>query len=173
MKFLAAAALAALVLAAPAAAAPDFADRQDFAFADRGFLGTRADPKITAADGRVVWDLSAYDFLKGPAPASVNPSLWRQSQLLARHGLFEVTKGVWQVRGFDLANATFVAGKTGWIVIDPLTSAEAAKAALELANAKLGARPVVALIYTHSHVDHFGGARAWSTRPMSRPARSR
>ena len=145
--------------ALPVAAAPDFADRQDFAFADRGFLGTRADPKILAADGRVVWDLSAYDFLKGPAPASVNPSLWRQSQLLARHGLFEVTKGVWQVRGFDLANATFIAGETGWIVIDPLTSAEAAKAALDLANEKLGARPVVALIYTHSHVDHFGGAR--------------
>ena len=159
MKTLVVATLAALALAAPAAAAPDFADRQDFAFVDRGFLGTRADPKIVAADGRVVWDLAAYDFLKGPAPASVNPSLWRQSQLLARHGLFEVTKGVWQVRGFDLANATFIAGKTGWIVIDPLTSAEAARAALELANARLGARPVVALIYTHSHVDHFGGAR--------------
>lgn len=159
MKTLVAAALAALALSATAMAAPDFADRQDFAFADRGFLGTRADPKILAADGRVVWDLSAYDFLKGPAPASVHPSLWRQSQLLARHGLFEVTKGVWQVRGFDLANATFIAGETGWIVIDPLTSAETAKAALELANARLGARPVVAMIYTHSHVDHFGGAR--------------
>jgi len=152
--------LAALALAAPAlAAGPDFADRQDYAFAERGFVGSRAEPKITAADGRVVWDLAAYDFLKGPAPASVNPSLWRQSQLLAKHGLFEVTKGVWQVRGFDISNATFIAGKTGWIVIDPLTSAEAAKAALDLANQKLGARPVVALIYTHSHVDHFGGAR--------------
>lgn len=150
----------ALALAFPAqAAGPDFNDRQDFAFADRGFVATRADPTIKAADGRVVWDLSAYEFLKAPAPASVNPSLWRQSQLLAKHGLFEVTKGVWQVRGFDLANATFVAGKTGWVVIDPLTSAETAKAALDLANEKLGARPVVALIYTHSHVDHFGGAR--------------
>lgn len=151
---------AVLMLAAPAwAAGPDFSDRQDYAFADKGFLGTRADPRILAADGRVVWDLTAYDFLKGPAPASVNPSLWRQSQLLAKHGLFEVAKGVWQVRGFDLANATFIAGKTGWIVIDPLTAAETAKAALDLANEKLGARPVVALIYTHSHVDHFGGAR--------------
>src|SRR5689334_18734796 len=94
----------ALALAGRAAAAgPDFGDRQDFAFAERGFLGTRADPKITAADGRVVWDLSAYDFLKGPAPAGVNPSLWRQSQLLAKHGLFQVADGVWQVRGFDLA----------------------------------------------------------------------
>lgn len=149
----------ALALAAPSAAAPDFADRQDFAFAERGFLDTRADPKIIGPGGGLVWDLSAYDFLKGEAPPSVNPSLWRQSQLLAKHGLFQVTEGVWQVRGFDLANATFIAGKTGWIVIDPLTSAEAAKAALDLANEKLGARPVVALIYTHSHVDHFGGAR--------------
>jgi alkyl sulfatase BDS1-like metallo-beta-lactamase superfamily hydrolase len=154
------AAMAALALAAPArAAGPDINDRQDYAFAQRGFVGTRADPKIVAADGRLVWDLAAYDFLKGPAPASVNPSLWRQSQLLAKSGLFEVTKGVWQVRGFDAANATFIAGKTGWIVIDPLTATETAKAALDLANQKLGARPVVALIYTHSHVDHFGGAR--------------
>lgn len=154
------AAMAAMALAAPArAAGPDPNDRQDYAFAERGFVGTRADPRILAADGRVVWDLTAYDFLKGPAPAGVNPSLWRQSQLLAKSGLFEVTKGVWQVRGFDLANATFIAGKTGWIVIDPLTASETAKAALDLANEKLGARPVVALIYTHSHVDHFGGAR--------------
>lgn len=160
MKTTILAAMAALALAAPAqAAGPDVNDRQDFAFADKGFLGSRTDPKILGADGRLVWDLNAYDFLKGPAPASVNASLWRQSQLLAKHGLFEVAKGVWQVRGFDVANATFIAGKTGWIVIDPLTSVETAKAALDLANAKLGARPVVALIYTHSHADHFGGAR--------------
>ena len=154
MKTLALGALLALTLTAPArAAGPDFADRQDYAFAERGFVGTRADPKIVGDGGRVIWDLSAYDFLKGPAPASVNPSLWRQSQLLAKAGLFEVATGVWQVRGLDAANATFIAGKTGWIVIDPLTATETAKAALELANAKLGARPVVALIYTHSHVD--------------------
>jgi alkyl sulfatase BDS1-like metallo-beta-lactamase superfamily hydrolase len=160
MKTLIAAAAVSLALAAAAQAAePDFGDRQDFAFAERGFVGTRADPKILGPGGRVVWDLAAYDFLKGPAPASVNASLWRQSQLLAKNGLFKVTDGVWQVRGFDLANATFVAGDHGWIVIDTLTSAETAKAALDLVNAKLGARPVVALIYTHSHVDHFGGAR--------------
>lgn len=159
MTLLAAAACWAGLITAAHAAGPDFDDRRDFAFADHGYLGTRADPKILAADGHLVWDLSAYDFLKGPAPASVNPSLWRQSQLLARNGLFEVAKGVWQVRGFDLANATFIQGKTGWIVIDTLTSAETAKAALELVNAKLGARPVVAVIYTHSHVDHFGGVR--------------
>ncbi len=141
------------------AAGPDFGNRQDFDFAQRGFVGTRTDPKIVGTEGRLVWDLTAYDFLKGPAPASVNPSLWRQSGLLAKHGLFEVVKGVWQVRGFDISNATFIAGKSGWIVIDPLTTAEAAKAALDLANEKLGARPVVALIYTHSHTDHFGGGR--------------
>jgi alkyl sulfatase BDS1-like metallo-beta-lactamase superfamily hydrolase len=152
-------ALAASLGVTTAQAAPDIADRQDFAFAERGYVGTRADPKILDAQGRLVWDLSAYDFLKAEAPASVNPSLWRQAQLLSKHGLFKVTDRVWQVRGFDLANATFVAGKTGWIVIDPLTSAEAAKAALDLANERLGARPVVALVYTHSHVDHFGGAR--------------
>jgi alkyl sulfatase BDS1-like metallo-beta-lactamase superfamily hydrolase len=147
------------LIAGAAHAEPDVKDRQDFAFAERGFVGTRAEPKILRADGGVAWDLSAYDFLKAPAPASVNPSLWRQAQLLSKHGLFKVADGVWQVRGFDLANATFVAGKSGWIVIDPLTSAETAKAALDLANEKLGARPVTALIYTHSHVDHFGGSR--------------
>lgn len=145
--------------AGPALAGPDFNNRQDFEFADRGFLGTRAEPRLTTSDGRVVFDLSSHEFLKGPRPQSVNASLWRHSQLLARHGLFEVTKGIWQVRGFDVSNITFIAGKTGWIVIDPLTTAEAAKAALELANQKLGSRPVVALIYTHSHADHFGGAR--------------
>ncbi|MBW8815775.1 MAG: MBL fold metallo-hydrolase [Caulobacterales bacterium] len=160
MKTLIAGAAIALLLASAAhAAGPDFADRRDFAFAEHGDLGTRADPKILAADGHVVWDLSAYDFLKAPAPASVNASLWRQAQLLAKNGLFQVADDVWQVRGFDLANATFIRGKTGWIVIDCLTSAETAKAALELVNAKLGARPVVAVIYTHSHVDHFGGVR--------------
>jgi alkyl sulfatase BDS1-like metallo-beta-lactamase superfamily hydrolase len=146
-------------LAAPAAAAPDFSNRQDFEFADRGFLGTRAEPRLTTADGRLVFDLASYEFLKGPRPETVNASLWRHSQLLAKHGLFEVTKGVWQVRGFDVSNITFIAGKTGWIIIDPLTTSEAAKAALELANQKLGNRPVAALIYTHSHADHFGGAR--------------
>ena len=151
--------MAAIALAGGAQAAPDFNDRRDFEFAERGYLGTRADSKILGPNGQVVWDLAAYDFLRGPAPEGVNPSLWRHSQLLARHGLFEVTKGVWQVRGFDGANVTFVAGRTGWIVIDPLTVVETARAALELANEKLGARPVTAVIYTHSHADHFGGAR--------------
>ncbi len=149
-----------LALAAtPALAAPDFNNRQDFDFADRGFVATRKDPLIKGSDGRVIWDLTAYDFLKAPAPATANPSLWRQSQLLTKHGLFKVSEGVWQVRGFDISNVTFIAGKTGWIVIDPLTSAEVAKAAYDLVTENLGAKPVVALIYTHSHTDHFGGAR--------------
>ena len=144
---------------AAAQASLPFADREDFDFAGRGFLATRADPKILRADGGVAWDLKAYDFLNGPAPATVNPGLWRQAQLLAKHGLFKVTDRIWQVRGFDIANATFIASDTGWIVIDTLTTAETGRAALELANKTLGARPVVAIIYTHSHSDHFGGAR--------------
>ncbi len=136
-----------------------FADRQDFDFASRGFLGTRTDPQIKDAGGKVVWDLSAYDFLKGEAPATVNPSLWRQGQLLSMNGLFQVSDTIWQVRGFDVSNITFVKGQTGWIVIDPLTSTEVAKAAYDLVTEKLGSRPIVAVIYTHSHADHFGGAR--------------
>jgi len=140
-------------------AAP-FNDTRDLDFAARGFIGTRTDPLIRAADGRVVWDLNAYDFLKGEAPASVNPSLWRHSQLVARHGLFKVTDRIYQVRGFDIANITFVRGDTGWIVIDTLTNVETAKAAYDLVSEKLGQLPVTAIIYTHSHTDHFGGAAA-------------
>ena len=136
-----------------------FSDRQDFEFADRGFLGTRADPLIRRADGGVAWNLAAYDFLKGELPATVNPSLWRQAQLLARHGLYQVSDRVWQVRGFDVSNITFIRGDTGWVVVDPLTTAETAKAALDLVTEKLGARPIKAVIYTHSHSDHFGGVR--------------
>ncbi len=142
--------------AAAQAAAP-FADRRDFDFADRGFLGTRADPVIRSEDGRPVWDLSAFDFLEGEAPATVNPSLWRQSQLLAKHGLFRVTDRIWQVRGFDISNITFVRGDTGWIVIDTLTNVETARAAYALVTEKLGKRPIVGIVYTHSHADHFGG----------------
>ncbi|MCX8497915.1 MAG: MBL fold metallo-hydrolase, partial [Caulobacteraceae bacterium] len=136
-----------------------FADRQDFDFASRGYLGTRTDPIIKRADGEVVWDLNAYEFVKGDAPDTVNPSLWRHDQVLAKSGLFQVSDTIWQVRGFDISNVTFIKGKTGWIVIDPLTSAEVAKAALELVNEKLGVRPIVAMIYTHSHGDHFGGVK--------------
>ncbi|WFL77436.1 alkyl sulfatase dimerization domain-containing protein [Altererythrobacter arenosus] len=132
---------------------------RDAAFATRGFLATRSDPVIKNANGEPVWNLAAYDFVDGEAPATVHPSLWRHMRYLKHHGLFEVTDGVWQVRGFDLSNMTVVRGATGWILIDPLTTAEVAAAALELVNETLGERPVTAVVYSHSHADHFGGVR--------------
>ena len=134
-----------------------FTDTKDADFAHRGFLGTRTDPKIMGAQGRMVFNLAALDFLRGEAPSTANPRLWQHQQLLALHGLFQVSDHIWQVRGFDAANATFVKGDHGWIVIDTLSSTETAKAALDLVNEKLGTRPVVAVIYTHPHSDHFGG----------------
>ena len=139
------------------AASLNWADEQDFDFASRGFLGSIPDGKIKDAKGAVLRDLADEAQFSGPAPATVNPSLWRNASLLAKHGLFQVADGIWQVRGFDLANMTIIRGATGWIIIDPLTGAEAAKAAMQLVTDKLGQRPVVAVIYTHSHVDHFGG----------------
>ncbi len=134
-------------------------DTQDFTDADRGFIATREDPLIRAGDGRVVWDLDAYAFLDGEVPATVHPGLWRQSRLCARHGLYEVVPGIYQVRGFDLSNVTFVEGERGVIVIDPLITRETAQAALALYHRHRGERPVVAVIYTHSHIDHFGGVK--------------
>ncbi|WP_167355404.1 alkyl/aryl-sulfatase [Mycobacterium malmoense] len=133
-------------------------DETDFHDADRGFIAALSPCVIRAADGRVVWDNDAYSFLGGTAPASVHPSLWRQSTLAAKQGLYEVVSGIYQVRGFDISNITFVEGDTGIIVIDPLVSTEVAAAALALYREHRGGdRPVVAVIYTHSHVDHFGG----------------
>lgn len=134
-------------------------DGRDAEFAGRGFIATRSDPLIKAADGRTVWNLDAYGFVSGAAPGTVNPSLWRHIGILRQHGLFKVTDGVWQVRGFDVSNMTVVRGNKGWILIDPLTTRETAAAALELVNQQLGKRPVSAVIYSHSHVDHFGGVR--------------
>jgi alkyl sulfatase BDS1-like metallo-beta-lactamase superfamily hydrolase len=135
-----------------------FHDTTDFDDADRGFIAALSPCVVKAADGRVVWDNDAYAFLNGPAPASVHPSLWRQSTLAAKQGLYEVVPGIFQVRGLDLSNITFVEGDTGIIVIDPLVSTEVASAALELYRTHRGdGRRVVAVIYTHSHVDHFGG----------------
>ena len=135
----------------------NFADTQDFDFASRGFVATRKDSLITNAAGQTVWNLAAFDFLKEASSETVNPSLWRQGQLMARHGLFKVSDRIWQVRGFDLANVTFVKGDTGWIVIDTLGSNETAKAAFDLITEQLGARPITTVIYTHSHTDHFAG----------------
>ncbi len=134
-------------------------DGRDAEFAARGFIASRDDPLIKASDGRVVWNLGAYDWVSGASPDTVNPSLWRHIGLLRKHGLFKVADGVWQVRGFDISNMTVIAGKTGWIIVDPLTTRETAAAAIELVNQQLGQRPVVAVIYSHSHGDHYGGVR--------------
>lgn len=136
-----------------------FADTADFAAAQRGLIG-RLDPCVVhTADGGIAWDNASYDFLDGPAPDSVNPSLWRQSQLCAMDGLFEVVPGIYQVRGMDLSNISFIEGETGVIVIDPLITVETAAAALALYRHHRGDRKVTAVIYTHSHIDHFGGVR--------------
>ncbi len=137
-----------------------FDDNADFEDAQRGFVGRLDSCIVKAADGRVVWDNESYrSFLEGPAPDSVNPSLWRQSILNAIDGLFEVVPGIYQVRGLDLSNVTFVEGQSGVLVIDPLISVETAAAALALYREHRGERPVVGVIYTHSHVDHFGGVK--------------
>jgi alkyl sulfatase BDS1-like metallo-beta-lactamase superfamily hydrolase len=136
-----------------------FHDRSDFEDADRGFLGSLEPCVVTDASGRVVWDNDAYAFLEGECPDTAHPSLWRQGQLVSRQGLYEVREGIYQVRGLDLSNMTLVEGDTGVIVIDPLISAETAAAALALYRAHRGDRRVTAVIYTHAHVDHFGGVR--------------
>ncbi len=125
--------------------------------AGRGLI---AAPKgqIRTADGRVVWDFDSFSFIQGDAPDTVNPSLWRQALLNNQAGLFKVTEGIWQLRGFDLANLTLIEGRTGWIVVDPLTTRETAAAALAFARQHLGDKAVTAIVFTHSHVDHFGGA---------------
>ncbi len=142
------------------AASLPFEDRQDFDDARRGLVARSHQRAITAADGRVVWDLDAYEFLRATdAPDTANPSLWRQSQLLIEDGLFEVVPGIYQLRGFDLSIMTVVEGESGVIVIDPLVSRETAAAAFELYRAHRGDRPVRAVVYTHSHADHFGGVK--------------
>jgi alkyl sulfatase BDS1-like metallo-beta-lactamase superfamily hydrolase len=136
-----------------------FADTRDFEDASRGLVA-RLDPCVVhAADGRVVWDNDSYDFLDADVPDTAHPSLWRQSRLVSMQGLFEVREGIYQVRGLDLSNITFVEGETGVIVIDPLISTETAAAALALYREHRGDRRVTAVIYTHSHIDHFGGVK--------------
>ncbi len=137
-----------------------FSDTNDFDDASRGFIGTLENARIASAQGRVVWSLEAYGFLAdAEAPATVDPSLWRQSRLNMNHGLFEVVPGVYQVRGLDIANMTLIEGERGVIVVDTLTSIEGARAAMELYFKHRGRRPVAAVIFTHTHTDHWGGAR--------------
>lgn len=142
---------------AAAAKAADLSDPDSFADARRGFVAA-PEGQILDAEGKVIWDFEAFDFLEGEAPPTVHPSLWRQSLLNNHIGLFQVSERIWQVRGFDLANMTLIEGDTGLIVVDALTARETAAAALAFARLHLGDRPVSALIYTHSHADHFGGA---------------
>lgn len=137
----------------------DFSDQQDFEDARRGFVATRPDAHIEADAGGVAFTQREHAFLDGPPVDTVNPSLWRQSQLNRIHGLFKVTDRLYQVRGFSLANITFVESDSGVIVIDPLTFTEHARAAWDLYQAERGPRPLKALIYTHSHRDHYGGVR--------------
>jgi alkyl sulfatase BDS1-like metallo-beta-lactamase superfamily hydrolase len=145
--------------AATRAALP-FSDTRDFDDASRGFLGTRENARIASEAGRVVWSLEPYGFLSDEeAPPTVDPSLWRQSRLNMNHGLFEVVPGVYQVRGLDIANMTLIEGERGVIVVDTLTSIEGARTAMELYFEHRGRRPVVAVIFTHTHTDHWGGAR--------------
>src|SRR5436309_15045167 len=137
-----------------------FSDTRDFDDASRGFLGTLENAKITSEAGRTVWSLEPYGFLDDEeAPPTVDPSLWRQSRLNMNHGLFEVVPGVYQVRGFDIANMTLIEGERGVIVVDTLTSIEGARAAMALYFQHRGRRPVSAVIFTHTHTDHWGDAR--------------
>ncbi|WP_208029320.1 alkyl/aryl-sulfatase [Rhabdothermincola sediminis] len=136
----------------------DWDDDRDRQAATRGFLAALDPPVITTGDGRSVWDLEPYAFLEvEEAPPTVNPSLWRHARLNMHHGLFEIADGLYQVRGYDLSVMSVLRGERGWIVVDPLVSAETARASLALVNRHLGEREVVAVVYTHSHADHFGG----------------
>lgn len=131
----------------------------DFAEADRGLIAREEELEIRSETGRS-FRPSDFAFVAGPAPDSVNPSLWRQAKLNGRHGLYEVAEGIYQVRGYDVSNMSWIRGDSGWIVVDPLSSVESARAAVALARAHLGSDPVVAVVFTHSHVDHFQGVAA-------------
>ena len=134
-------------------------DPAEFADAKRGFIATDDPLVTTTATGAVVWNRPAYDFINGVAPPSVNPSLWRQAQLNNTNGIFKVTDRVYQVRGYDISNMSVIEGDTGRILVDPLTTVDTATKAMALVNRTLGDRPLVAIILTHSHVDHFGGIK--------------
>ncbi|HJM93555.1 MAG TPA: alkyl sulfatase dimerization domain-containing protein, partial [Alphaproteobacteria bacterium] len=136
-----------------------FEDQFDFEQAQRGFIAAVPDGQVTNARGAELWDLQAYDFLnQGEAPDTVNPSLWRMAQLNMNNGLYKVCERVYQLRGIDLANMTIIEGDSGLIIVDPMTTAEVAGAGLDLYHAHRPEKPVVCVIYSHSHVDHYGGA---------------
>lgn len=136
----------------------DFSDEQEREFAEKGFLEAPESLVITAEDGHTIWSQEVYDFVREKeAPDTVNPSLWRNTQLNALYGLFEVTDGIYQVRGYDVSNITFVRGDSGWIVFDCGTSVETANAALKLFESRFGEAHITAVVISHAHVDHFSG----------------
>ena len=137
----------------------DFDDKRDFEAAKRGFIASMPEGVIPGLNGQPAYQYDGFNFLEETPSDTVNPSLWRQGQLNAKHGLFEVVPGIYQVRGYDLSNVTFIEGETGRIVVDPLITKQTAEFALKLVNQELGERPISAVIYTHSHIDHYGGVR--------------
>jgi alkyl sulfatase BDS1-like metallo-beta-lactamase superfamily hydrolase len=137
-----------------------FDDEQDFVDARRGLIAANENLTVPHPVTGTLWDRAAYDFIEGEAPDSVNPSLWRQARLNNIHGLFEVTEGIYQLRGYDLSNMTLIEGDSGWIVVDPMTSKETTRQAFEFAMRHLEPRPIAAVIFTHSHIDHYGGVTA-------------
>ena len=141
----------------------DFNDRRERENAEKGLVDAPEELEIMSEDGRVVWSQKAYAFLDGQekAPDSVNPSLWDNVQNNHKYGLFKVTDGIYQVRGYDMANITFIEGDTGWIIFDTSMTVECAKAARDLVDKNLGVKPIKAVLISHSHIDHFGGVRAF------------
>ena len=135
----------------------DFEDERELENAQRGLITAPDSLEIVTEDGKIAWSQDAYAFLGEDAPDTANPSLWRNAQLNHIYGLFEVMDGIYQVRGYDMSNITFIKGNTGWIIYDPLMTVECAQAAFELVKENLGDYPVKAVLYSHSHVDHFGG----------------
>lgn len=138
----------------------DFSDEQEKSFAEKGLIAAPESLELKDEKGKVVWSQKACSFVENAdAPATVNPSLWRNTQLNHLYGLFEVADGIYQVRGYDMTNITFIKGDTGWIVFDPLMSTECSAAAMQLVNENLGERPVTAVVMSHPHVDHYGGIK--------------
>lgn len=133
-------------------------DGQDFEFAQRGFVATWPEAVIWQTNGQKSFDLAGNDFISGPAPQTVHPALWRQNRVLRAEGLFQSAPGLYQVRNFDNSNVSFIETPNGWIVIDPLTVTEVARAAFDLVKKHVADKPILAVIYTHSHSDHFAGA---------------
>jgi len=146
----------------------DFKNKTDYENAKKGFIATIEAGIINQENGGFSYSMKQFDFLKGNTPNEANPSLWRQSELNAINGLFKVTENIYQIRGFDLANMTLIKGNTGWIIIDPLTVPATARAAMQLVKKELGDFPVKAVLFTHSHIDHFAGVKGVITEEQAK-----